>query len=247
MRILEPCTHDVQLAGLCALCGKDLTSSDYTGFSDTSRANIRMTHDQGDLTVSLEEARRLEEQTTTRLRQEQKLSLIVDLDQTIVHATVDPTVGEWMREDAELDAQEAHDNAHDNDEGATSHGDDNAGQQDSSSSSEGVTRQVRPTRKRRIRRNPNAEALRDVGRFKLGTSGEQVAEEDTDGCTYYIKMRCASISLTCASLSLKNAETPSVIGGTDLGSRASWPRWTSRTRCTSTRWAHGRTPRLYAS
>lgn len=27
-----------------------------------------------------------------------KLSLIVDLDQTIVHATVDPTVGEWLRD-----------------------------------------------------------------------------------------------------------------------------------------------------
>jgi RNA polymerase II subunit A-like phosphatase len=27
-----------------------------------------------------------------------KLSLIVDLDQTIIHATVDPTVGEWMRD-----------------------------------------------------------------------------------------------------------------------------------------------------
>jgi RNA polymerase II subunit A C-terminal domain phosphatase len=29
-----------------------------------------------------------------------KLSLIVDLDQTIIHATVDPTVGEWMQDRA---------------------------------------------------------------------------------------------------------------------------------------------------
>lgn len=30
--------------------------------------------------------------------------MIVDLDQTIVHATVDPTVGEWMEECGLLDS-----------------------------------------------------------------------------------------------------------------------------------------------
>lgn len=96
--ISEPCTHDVQLHGLCALCGKDLTQVDYTGFSDTSRAAISMVHDVGGLTVSLEEASRLETATTLRLKASKKLSLIVDLDQTIVHATVDPTVGEWLQD-----------------------------------------------------------------------------------------------------------------------------------------------------
>ncbi|KAL8292868.1 hypothetical protein RQP46_000562 [Phenoliferia psychrophenolica] len=94
--IQEPCTHDVQLHGLCALCGKDLTRTDYTGFSDTSRAGISMVHDLGGLTVSLAEANKLETETTSRLKKSHKLSLIVDLDQTIIHATVDPTVGEWL-------------------------------------------------------------------------------------------------------------------------------------------------------
>ncbi|GAA6022101.1 hypothetical protein JCM10207_000762 [Rhodosporidiobolus poonsookiae] len=98
VRIQEPCTHDVQLHGLCALCGKDLNATDYTGFSDTSRATISMTHDVGGLTVSMEEAHRLESATTSRLLGVKKLSLIVDLDQTIVHATVDPTVGEWLQD-----------------------------------------------------------------------------------------------------------------------------------------------------
>ncbi|KAI5481789.1 RNA polymerase II CTD phosphatase Fcp1 [Pseudohyphozyma bogoriensis] len=98
LTILEPCTHAVQLHGLCALCGKDLTAVDYTGFSDTSRAEISMVHDSGGLTVSLSEAHRLETQTTQRLLSSRKLSLIVDLDQTIVHATVDPTVGEWLED-----------------------------------------------------------------------------------------------------------------------------------------------------
>jgi RNA polymerase II subunit A-like phosphatase len=55
-----------------------------------------MSHDTASLTVSLEEASRIEKQTSTRLLKEKKLSLIVDLDQTVIQATVDPTVGDWM-------------------------------------------------------------------------------------------------------------------------------------------------------
>ncbi|KAG0148050.1 hypothetical protein CROQUDRAFT_655430 [Cronartium quercuum f. sp. fusiforme G11] len=94
--IMEPCTHSVQWHGQCAICGSDLTISDYTGISETSRASIPMSHGPSTLTVSISEARRLESETRRRLLGARKLSLIVDLDQTIVHATVDPTVGEWM-------------------------------------------------------------------------------------------------------------------------------------------------------
>lgn len=55
-----------------------------------------MSHDTASLTVSLEEASRIEKQTSARLLKEKKLSLIVDLDQTVIQATVDPTVGDWM-------------------------------------------------------------------------------------------------------------------------------------------------------
>lgn len=48
--------------------------------------------------LGLQEAHRLETLTANRLLSEKKLSLIVDLDQTIVHATVDPTVGEWLQD-----------------------------------------------------------------------------------------------------------------------------------------------------
>jgi RNA polymerase II subunit A C-terminal domain phosphatase len=52
------------------------------------------------LTSSLirKEAARIEKQTLKRLLTARKLSLVVDLDQTIIHATVDPTVGEWMQD-----------------------------------------------------------------------------------------------------------------------------------------------------
>ncbi|EEB06244.2 CTD phosphatase Fcp1 [Schizosaccharomyces japonicus yFS275] len=92
--IKEPCSHEVHYGGLCAICGQNITNQDYMGFSDLSRATINMTHGSGGLT----EARRLETETAIRLQKQKRLSLIVDLDQTIIHATVDPTVGEWMKD-----------------------------------------------------------------------------------------------------------------------------------------------------
>ncbi|KAI1956038.1 CTD phosphatase Fcp1 [Ophidiomyces ophidiicola] len=100
----EPCSHDVQFGGMCANCGKDMTVLETRSFSynteilDSSRAPIRMVHDSAALTVSKDEATRVEEDAKRRLLASRKLSLVVDLDQTIIHATVDPTVGEW-RED----------------------------------------------------------------------------------------------------------------------------------------------------
>ncbi|KAI0026888.1 hypothetical protein K488DRAFT_64041 [Vararia minispora EC-137] len=90
----EPCKHGIQMGGLCALCGKDMTRSDHTGFTDASRATIQMNHTANGPTVSFEVAQRLEREAAEHLVKHRKLSLIVDLDQTIVHATVDPTVGD---------------------------------------------------------------------------------------------------------------------------------------------------------
>ncbi|KAG9314177.1 hypothetical protein JVU11DRAFT_4963 [Chiua virens] len=92
--ILEPCKHGVQVGGLCGICGKDMTGYDYTGFSDASRASIQMTHSAFGPTVSMEEAQRIEQETAEHLLKSRRLSLIVDLDQTIIHATVDPTAEE---------------------------------------------------------------------------------------------------------------------------------------------------------
>ncbi len=95
LRVEEACRHEVQFGGMCAQCGVDLTVKDYTGYSGSSRAQINMAHDTAGLTVSMDEAHRLEKETTSRLLKEKKLSLVVDLDQTIIHAVVDPTVGQW--------------------------------------------------------------------------------------------------------------------------------------------------------
>jgi TFIIF-interacting CTD phosphatase-like protein len=38
-------------------------------------------------------------ENASRLLETRRLSLIVDLDQTIIHAAFDPTVGEWMKDE----------------------------------------------------------------------------------------------------------------------------------------------------
>ncbi|KAI5968945.1 fcp1 [Candida theae] len=97
LHVKEACAHTVQYGGLCALCGKSLEEErDYSGYDYEDRATIAMSHDNSGLKISFDEAAKIEHSTTDRLNEEKKLILVVDLDQTVIHATVDPTVGEWQ-------------------------------------------------------------------------------------------------------------------------------------------------------
>jgi RNA polymerase II subunit A-like phosphatase len=99
--IKEPCSHAVQLHGLCALCGATL-DDDYTGndrymiVNLSDRATINITHDALGVTISKTEAARIENERTKALLKGRKLTLLLDLDQTVIHATVDNTVGSWV-------------------------------------------------------------------------------------------------------------------------------------------------------
>ena len=64
--------------------------------TNAERAPITMSHDTQHLTISREEANRIDEEAKRRLLAARKLSLVVDLDQTIIHAAVDPTIAEWQ-------------------------------------------------------------------------------------------------------------------------------------------------------
>ena len=66
---------------------------------DASRATINMVHNNVSLTVSQDEAAKVDDEAKRRLLGSKKLSLVVDLDQTIIHATVDPTVAEWQQDE----------------------------------------------------------------------------------------------------------------------------------------------------
>ncbi|KAB5533397.1 RNA polymerase II subunit A C-terminal domain phosphatase [Coniochaeta sp. 2T2.1] len=95
----EACSHDIQFAGLCATCGKDMTEVNWASENrDTERAPINMIHDATQLKVSAGQAQRAEQESQLRLLRQRKLSLVVDLDQTIIHACIDPTIGEWQKD-----------------------------------------------------------------------------------------------------------------------------------------------------
>jgi len=64
---------------------------------DSTRAKINMVHDKVSLTISQDEAAKADDEAKRRLLASKKLSLVVDLDQTIIHATVDPTVADWQK------------------------------------------------------------------------------------------------------------------------------------------------------
>ncbi|KAF1816313.1 hypothetical protein P152DRAFT_463921 [Eremomyces bilateralis CBS 781.70] len=99
VEIAEPCKHEIQYGGLCVNCGKDMTQVNYnTSSLDAERATINMVHGDTQLKVSRNEATRANEEAKRRLLSTRRLTLVVDLDQTIIHATVDPTVGEWQRD-----------------------------------------------------------------------------------------------------------------------------------------------------
>jgi RNA polymerase II subunit A-like phosphatase len=95
--IEEPCSHDIQFGGLCTNCGMDMTETDYvTDARNSDRATVNMTHDNVALLVSRREAHQAEGEARRRLLGVKKLSLIVDLDQTIIHTTCERTVAEWQ-------------------------------------------------------------------------------------------------------------------------------------------------------
>lgn len=99
--IEEACKHEVQFGGMCANCGKDMTTVAYnTTARNTSRATVNNIHGHTALLVSQAEASRSDEEAKRRLLSSRKLSLVVDLDQTIIQATVDPTIAEWQKDES---------------------------------------------------------------------------------------------------------------------------------------------------
>ncbi|KHJ33856.1 putative fcp1-like phosphatase [Erysiphe necator] len=99
VEIEESCLHAVQYFGLCCFCGKDMTLVTWASANDdTVYAKINMIHNQTSLTISEDEASKAEKELQIRLLKNRKLSLVVDLDQTIIHACIEPTIGEWQND-----------------------------------------------------------------------------------------------------------------------------------------------------
>ncbi|KAI8976449.1 hypothetical protein BDB01DRAFT_853091 [Pilobolus umbonatus] len=98
---MEICIHQVQYNGLCAVCGTLIESPDDIGLT-----HINMGYDTTGLTVSRSEAERLEVENTERLLKDRKLSLILDLDQTLLHASWNQHLGDWVKENKRDDIKQ---------------------------------------------------------------------------------------------------------------------------------------------
>ncbi|QLG70833.1 hypothetical protein HG535_0A07750 [Zygotorulaspora mrakii] len=90
--ITRPCNHDIVYGGLCTLCGKEVDENDQLN------TNLAISHTDTNLKVSRKEAADIENNLKARLRKDEKLILVVDLDQTVIHCGVDPTIGEWKND-----------------------------------------------------------------------------------------------------------------------------------------------------
>lgn len=89
--IKQDCNHDITYGGLCVQCGKSVDEEE-------NDKNLNISHANVNIKVSEHQAESIERTSLTRLRQDKKLVLVVDLDQTVIHCGVDPTIGEWARD-----------------------------------------------------------------------------------------------------------------------------------------------------
>lgn len=116
--ITRPCNHDIVYNGLCTQCGKEV-ESDYglndeeygsvtsgvptrkfaglntLGGKEVAAATIMASYTDTNLRLSRSAAQYIDKVNRERLLKERKLILVVDLDQTVIHCGVDPTIGEW--------------------------------------------------------------------------------------------------------------------------------------------------------
>ncbi len=132
--------------------------------------------------------------------------MVVDLDQTVIHAAVDPTIGEWLNEcgfweSSRLGYKKQHHGQREEQigshDGLKSEELGGSGVGQSGKGKEKET--IESSEDKKKKSNPNREALRDVFRFQLpnelppgygkGRFSQKLPEEDGDGCWYYIKPR----------------------------------------------------------
>lgn len=95
------CRHEIRFSGLCGQCGEPLPTTPSwhqpdQDQDDPDRDTVHILHGSLDLQVSRAEAERVETAVMNRLLAAKRLSLVIDLDQTLLHATMDPQVETWM-------------------------------------------------------------------------------------------------------------------------------------------------------
>eukprot|EP00123_Amoebidium_parasiticum_P006794 comp17661_c0_seq1/m.17454 comp17661_c0_seq1/g.17454 ORF comp17661_c0_seq1/g.17454 comp17661_c0_seq1/m.17454 type:complete len:779 (-) comp17661_c0_seq1:302-2638(-) len=95
VRLETGCAHEVVVSGVCAECGTDVTIGHY-GAEGQAEAKVAVVHGIPDLHISQTAAQQLGLQDEQQLTASQRLALVVDLDQTLLHATTAPFVDDWL-------------------------------------------------------------------------------------------------------------------------------------------------------
>lgn len=83
---LGACIHTTVIKDMCADCGADLRQEESGNISE---ASVPMVHSVPELKVTQKLAQKLGKADTKRLLEDNKLVLLVDLDQTLIHTTND--------------------------------------------------------------------------------------------------------------------------------------------------------------
>lgn len=78
------CDHSLRLGSLCALCGIEL--------SEDKNKMYCLLHNTDSLQTTKEQAKKISKIRKKELDKEKKLILIIDLDQTVIHAAVNPLI-----------------------------------------------------------------------------------------------------------------------------------------------------------
>lgn len=90
---IYPCNHDITLYGMCVECGTDISKlpkqHNHQDKGDTSTAHKTMVSGK-QLHISTNEFNKQSQRNTIQLIQSNKLMCILDIDHTILHATMQP-------------------------------------------------------------------------------------------------------------------------------------------------------------
>lgn len=86
---IEFCPHSVVFRGVCAICGEEAEPAHFAESSSREESRLPVAYNATSLSITRAEAASVSSSTAKRLFEAKRLSLVLDLDHTLVHATDD--------------------------------------------------------------------------------------------------------------------------------------------------------------
>ena len=111
-RKASDCAHHIQYAGLCVDCGCIIECKASGNLDSSGIASVPILHNTRDILVTEDMARQLVAKTECELQAQRKLALIIDLDQTVLHASVSPDIADWLEDPTHPNYHRAHGHIH---------------------------------------------------------------------------------------------------------------------------------------